>query len=77
MDDPQRIKTFSELHDWFTGAREGHAVFYSPNTNPDWDDLWLRLSDGPEIGRGIGSISLSNEDLRWLYTLLSHHFGKG
>jgi len=64
----------SEIQDWFTGADKGHAVFYSPDTSPDYDDLWMRLSDTPEIGRGLRSFSLSTQDLRWLHELLSHHF---
>jgi hypothetical protein len=72
----ERVRTWAELEDWFTGAREGLAVFYSPDTSPDWDDLWMRLSDSPEIGRGMRSFSLSNEDVRWLHRLLSHHFNQ-
>lgn len=73
--DPERVRSWQELEDWFSGAREGHAVFYSPDTSPEWDDLWVRLSDGSEVGRGMRSFSLSNEDLRWLHELLAHHFG--
>ena len=74
MYEVRRVRTWRDLEDWFSGMAEGHAVFYSPDTDPKWDDLWVRLSDGPEIGRGMRSFSLSNEDLRWLYELLRHHY---
>lgn len=71
-----QIRTMEEFEDWFTGAREGNPVFYSPHVNPEWDDLWISLGDSPEIGRGTRSTSLSNADLRWIHTLLNLHFGK-
>ena len=69
----ERVRTWRELEDWFTGSQEGHAIFYSPDTDPDWDDLWLRLSDGPELGRGMRSFSLSAGDLRWLHAVLDQY----
>lgn len=74
--DVRRVRTWQELEDWFTGAAEGRAVFYSPDTGPGWDDLWLRLGDEPELGRGVRSFSLSPDDLRWLHAVLARYLGR-
>jgi hypothetical protein len=70
----RRVRTWAELEAWFTGEAEGVPVFYSPDTNPEWDDLWLRLDNEPELGRGMRSFSLSAEDLHWLRAVLNVYF---
>jgi hypothetical protein len=68
-----KAHTWAELEAWFTGENTGRAVFYSPDTNSEWDDLWFAVqtdTDEAEIGRGMRSISLSPTDLDWLKKVL-------
>lgn len=77
MTEPGKARTWAELEAWFTGENEGRLVVYSPDTNPEWDDLWLALDgDDSEIGRGMRSQSLSTADLRWLHTVLTLWLGE-
>ena len=62
-----------EIKDWFTGKDKGNPVYESPHRRDDWDPLWVSLGDSPEIGRGLSSYSLTNDDLKWLRELLNRH----
>jgi hypothetical protein len=68
-----KARTWADVEAWFTGEDRGRAVFYSPDTNPEWDDLWFAVESGEEeaeLGRGMRSISLSQADLDWLRRVL-------
>lgn len=68
-----KARTWAEVEAWFTGEDTGRAVFYSPDTSPEWDDLWFAVqtdTQKAEIGRGLRSISVSAADLDWLRRVL-------
>jgi hypothetical protein len=68
-----KARTWADVEAWFTGEDTARAVFYSPDTNPEWDDLWFAVqidTTEAEIGRGMRSISLSLADLEWLRRVL-------